>query len=881
MDKTLQLKIITSLQDRLAGPLKRMRGETAASAGSVKDLRDKLKGLESTQKTVGQFRDLSKGLTDTSNKLHAAQARVAELAGRMRNTAQPTAQLRREFQQATRQAQQLKQQHQQQSRELQGLRTNLHSAGISTKNLSAADRQLRSSMSQVNKELEKHTDRLGKAAQQQRRLNAARDSFAKGQALTAKMAGGGAAAMAAGGGALYMGARMMAPQLQAEGHGAMIAAQSGEAVALGAQYTRVIEGINSAGIGTDINQIAAAVAAVRSTLGAMGEVGETELDRITRKALDLSSAFGGDVAEHIQIASIMMKNGLAANSDEALDLMVSGMQRVSTQMRGELPEILHEYSTHFRNLGFSGSEAMSLLIDMAQQGKFALDKTGDAIKEFSIRGSDMSKASTEAYEQIGLNAAKMSAAIASGGDQARQAMQQTANGLLAIKDPADRANAAIALFGTPIEDLSIEQIPNFLAALAGASDKLGDVSGAANQLGQTMRDNLQGDIGQLKGAMDGLRFDMFDGESSGLRDLVQSLTEGVRGMRAWVKENPELTGMLLKSAVVIAALVAGFGALSVMLASILGPMVILRYGFAMLGIKGGLAVNVLKMVGQALLFIARAALMNPVGLLIMGIIAAAVLIYKYWEPISSFFSGLWDRITATFEQAKQAVMSRMIEAFQGGIGGIAALLLDWSPIGLFYQAFAAVMSYLGIDLPARFSEFGAMLISGLINGITGMAGRLKDSVVGAASGAMTWFKDKLGIHSPSRVFAGYGANISEGAALGIMGSSDRVTAAARMMTAGVLSAATALPAQAAGMLQQEPIRFDQRPAMRSAMPAGSQGANAAQAGIVIEGDKIEITIQAAPGANPADLVRLISQELDRRDAQKSARLRSSLADYGR
>ncbi|MEG5754471.1 phage tail tape measure protein, partial [Enterobacter hormaechei] len=87
---------------------------------------------------------------------------------------------------------------------------------------------------------------------------------------------------------------------------------------------------------------------------------------------------------------------LAASSDEAMDLIVSGMQRVSAEMRGEMPEILHEYSTHFRNLGFSGAEAMSLLVDMSKQGKFALDKTGDAIKEFSIRGSDMSKNSVAA-----------------------------------------------------------------------------------------------------------------------------------------------------------------------------------------------------------------------------------------------------------------------------------------------------------------------------------------------------------------------------------------------------------------------------------------------------------------------------------------------------
>ncbi len=96
-----------------------------------------------------------------------------------------------------------------------------------------------------------------------------------------------------------------------------------------------------------------------------------------------------------------MQNGLAKDASAAFDLIGRGFQELSGEMRRELPEILHEYSTNFRALGFDGQEAMSLLVAAAEQGKFALDKTGDALKEFTIRGSDMSKASREAYETVG------------------------------------------------------------------------------------------------------------------------------------------------------------------------------------------------------------------------------------------------------------------------------------------------------------------------------------------------------------------------------------------------------------------------------------------------------------------------------------------------
>jgi len=38
---------------------------------------------------------------------------------------------------------------------------------------------------------------------------------------------------------------------------------------------------------------------------------------------------------------------------------------------------------------------------------------------------------------------------------------------------------------------------------------------------------------------------------------------------------------------------------------------------------------------------------NPIGLILMGVATAAVLIYKNWEPISAFFTGLFDGIKAT------------------------------------------------------------------------------------------------------------------------------------------------------------------------------------------------------------------------------------------
>ncbi|EHD22652.1 MULTISPECIES: phage tail tape measure protein [Brenneria] len=176
-------------------------------------------------------------------------------------------------------------------------------------------------------------------------------------------------------------------------------------------------------------------------------------------------------------------------------------------------------------------------------------------------------------------------------------------------------------------------------------------------------------------------------------------------------------------------------------------------GAALLGrLLGGTLLRGITLVGRAVLILGRALMLNPIGLLITGIAVGAYLIYRYWGPISNWFRARWNDIRT---------------AFSGGIGGVSRLIINWSPLGLFYKVFAGVMKYFGIDMPNKFTEFGGNIISGLVNGIRNRWQAAKASVSELGNNISGWFADKLGIHSPSRVFMGFGANIVQGAAIGI------------------------------------------------------------------------------------------------------------------
>ncbi len=191
------------------------------------------------------------------------------------------------------------------------------------------------------------------------------------------------------------------------------------------------------------------------------------------------------------------------------------------------------------------------------------------------------------------------------------------------------------------------------------------------------------------------------------------------------------------------------------------------------------------------------------GHLIDGLING---IKNKWGSLKSSVTGMGDSISSWFKQCWADIQ----EAFNGGIAGTGKLLINWSPAGLLYKAFAAALKYLGVDLPAKFTDFGGHLVDGLINGIKNKWESLKSSVTGMGDSISGWFSEKLGIHSPSRVFMGFGDNIAQGVAIGLQ----RTTPLAAL--AGQRTASDLLPRMPVSI--QGPEIRDNTSGVRFSMP---------------------------------------------------------------
>ena len=218
----------------------------------------------------------------------------------------------------------------------------------------------------------------------------------------------------------------------------------------------------------------------------------------------------------------------------------------------------------------------------------------------------------------------------------------------------------------------------------------------------------------------------------------------------------------------------------------------------------------LKIAGQAFMWLTRIMMANPIIAIISLIGLAAYFIYDNWEAIAPWFSNLWQTVSGYFSQFwswVQGIWSNVtgwVSSAWGGIGeffgnlwtnignlfsqGIIHLgtfISNFNPLSLFQTAFSAVLSWFGIELPNSFAGFGKNIINGLVNGIKNAWDDAKEIVGNLGNNIKGWFAEKLGIHSPSRVFMGYGDNISQGLAIGVaqtaIQASDAVLAMGQQM----------------------------------------------------------------------------------------------------
>lgn len=850
----LQLQVILSVLEKATAPLKRIQGGSIGAAKALKETRDRLKDLNAQQKDVSAWRIQRAAAEQTEQALGAARDKVKQLSRDIAASGAPTRQMSRDFKAAVREATALKQAHSNQQTQLQGLRNKLNAAGISTRNLGAGERDLRVKIAATNSALQQQENRLKRITTQQKRLAAAKSQYEKTQGMAGSMAGSGAAGLASGTGILYAGAKLLAPGVQFDEDMSKVQAltrldkDDEQLAALRAQSRQ---------LGADTMFSATDAAQGQGYLAMAGFNPQAILDAMPGM-LDLAKAGNEELAATSDIASNILTgmNLQAKDMGRVGDILVGTFTRSNTnlQMLGETMKYVGPVASAVGQDIETVAAMAGKLGDAGIQGSMG----GTALRAILSRLSAPPKVAADALKELGISAKDAQGNLRQMPDILTELYAKT-------KDlgNADRAGLLKGIAGE--EAVSALQV---LVKQAGTGDlqkfigTLREAQGEAGKTAKVMGDNLVGDLDELSSAWEDLGIQLQEQQNGPLREITQSLANVVGGVKSWIVENPKLAAGIVKTAAGLGILMAGMGGITLALASILGPFAMVRYAIALFGIKGAglgstlfkLGKTALPMVATGLRIMGAAAMANPILAIITGIALGAALIYANWGTVGPYFLGLWAEIKA---------------GFAGGLVGIAALIVNFSPAGLFYRAFAGVMGYFGIELPGKFTEFGGMLISGLVSGITNALGQVRETMVGAGTAAIGWFKETLGIHSPSRVFAGLGVDTMDGLAQGLNNGSANPFAALDDTAQQVIKKGGEISANNpfAGLTNTEQLTFDKRPPISAA-------SNSAPAGAA----PITINVYGAPGQDANAIAQAVAQALAQQQRAQQAKQRGRLGD---
>ncbi|SDG27254.1 phage tail tape measure protein, TP901 family, core region [Onishia taeanensis] len=866
MARDLKMQVILDAVDRVTRPLKKISQGSGKTAEALRASRDQLRHLERAQKDLRGFRELKRQSEGSARALEDQQREVRDLTREIERAEGPTRQLNRQRDAAIRKARALKDQYQGEQRKLQELRGTMTRVDGVTGKYGEQQRELTRRIREANGQLERQQQQLRETARRQKAATEAANRYHRATGRAGRMAGAGAAGMATGGAALYGGARMLAPGVD---YGAAMsrvqaltrlekddprmqalrdqARELGSSTSFSATQAADAQGF-LAMAGFDPEAIRAAMPDMLN----LAKANNTDLGRTADIGSNLLSGFGLDPSEMGRLSDVITATTTRANVD--LEMLGESMKYVAPHAKamGLSLEEAAAMAGMLGNVGIQGSQAGTTLRAMMTRLAAPTSKASGALKELGVNAKDA--------DGNLRNVPKILADVA-------RATEEMGN--------ADRAEYLKNIFGEePGAGMAELIAQQGSAGVEKFVEILDNAAGENARVAKTMADNIKGDLQGLNSAWEEVGITITDTNDGPLRDLIQNVTDITRGVGNWMKANPDLTAQLTTAAAVVAGLVTVGGGLTLMLASILGPIALARYGMAMFGIKGGglirvlgsIAKNAIPMVIGALRMLGAAAMANPILAIIAAVAAGALFIWQNWDWLGPKFQALWENMKEWPGKAWETITG----AFNEGIGGVTRLLANWSPMGIIWRGITEGLTAMGVEIPEKFMGLGNAIVDGLMAGIDAKWQALKDKVSSLTDGVSGWFKDALGINSPSRVFAGYGRNTLEGYQQGLEQREPNTLRQVGQFSQRLKRAGAGMAIGAASLPAVADVPIDTR------APLSSAGGGDVH---ITTGD---IHVHASPGMDEQALARYVAAEVQRALAEASrdagARRRSALYD---
>ncbi|HAI0465143.1 TPA: phage tail tape measure protein [Escherichia coli] len=642
--KTLDIRVAFSAVDRLTRPAENARRLMGQFGDSIQRTQGAIKNLERQARSFERARDaVSKadaGIVKARRQLNAL------------NQLQRTGTVLSEKQQKLMQqlSTRLERLNESRTREIQKMRElggELKRHGIS---LTGSDNTIQ----QAIRRTEQYNNQLERERQALARVTRARERYSRAQETVGKLKTGGALAIGAAAAGGYAAGRFLQPAI---GFGKeMSRVQALTRIDKNSpQFKALREQALKLGSET---QFTASDASSGQSFLAMAGFTPQAIQAALPGVLNMALAGGVELGETADIGSnILTQFNLTADQmDRVGDTLTAAFTRTNTDLRA-LGETMKYTGPVAAKLGISLEEAAAMAGMLANNGLRGSD-AGTAMRASLSRLASPPKAAADALKELGVSVA-----------DARGKMRPMEDVLLDLYKATQKYGQVdqVSFFKDIAGEEAFVGLQTLVAA-AGSGElqkltrELQGARGEADRVAKVMADNLDGDLKNLDSAWEGLRIRISDLVDGPLRSVTQWLTRVLEKITSLAQAHPVLTRQLLIAGGALLAMTATVGSLSLAIGVLAGPLAKLRLGFSLL--TGSMnAVRLLPALwgmvtgSVSLLGGAIGALFSPVGLIVAALAGAAVLIWKYWDPIRAFFagvfSGIMERLTPlreTFER---------------------------------------------------------------------------------------------------------------------------------------------------------------------------------------------------------------------------------------
>lgn len=658
MSNNVRIEVLLNAVDRASRPLKAIQTASKSLAGDIRTSQNSLRDLNAQASRIDGFRKASAQLAVTGQSLDKAKQEAAALAVQFKNTENPTKAQARAMEAAKKSAADLQLKYNGLRQSVQRQRTELAQAGINTRTLSADERRLKTSISETTAQLNRQREALARVSAQQAKLSQVKERYKSGKELAGNMAAAGAAGVGIATAGTMAGVKLLMPgysfaQKNSELQAVLgVEKQSPEMEALRKQARQL--GDNTAASADDAASAqiiiaksggdAEAIQAATPVTLNMALSNQRSMEENAALLTGMKSAFqlSNDKIAHIGDVLSMTMNKTAADFDGLSDALtyaapVAKNAGVSIEQTAAMVGALHDAKITGSMAGTGSRAILSRL--QAPTGK-----AYEAIKELGVKTSD-DKGNTRPIFSI-LKEMQRSFEKNNLGTSQRGEYMKTIFG--------EEASSAAAVLMTAASTGKLDK----LTAAFKASD------GKTEELVKIMQDNLGGDFKEFQSAYEAVGTDLFDQQEGALRKLTQTATRYVLKLDGWITRNKSLAttiGVIAGGALALIGIIGGIGLVA-------WPVVM---GINAIIAAAGVLGTVFTVTGGAIAT-ALGAISLPVVAVAGAVVAGALLIRKYWEPISAFFSGVVEGLKAAFAPVAEifAPLAPVFDSFMDKLRGV-------------------------------------------------------------------------------------------------------------------------------------------------------------------------------------------------------------------